>query len=173
MIPATAAQTIGPYWHLIRHPEWADLTRFGAEGNRITVTGRITDGDARPVTDACVELWQASPAAGATFPGWGRSATDGDGCFNFVTLKPEAVPGRGNTLQAPHCAITILARGIMTSLRTRLYFADEPLNDTDPLLSLIEAPDRRATLIAQPAGPAAWRLDISLQGGNETVFLEV
>ena len=26
----TASQTIGPYWHLIEHPEFADLTRFGA-----------------------------------------------------------------------------------------------------------------------------------------------
>ena len=29
MIPATAAQTIGPFWHLIEDPAMADLTRFG------------------------------------------------------------------------------------------------------------------------------------------------
>jgi protocatechuate 3,4-dioxygenase alpha subunit len=173
VIPATASQTIGPYWHLIRHPEWADLTRLGAEGPRIEILGRITDGDAKPVTDACVELWQASPAQDATFPGWGRAATDADGMFRFVTLKPGPVAGRGNAMQAPHCALTILARGIMTSLRTRLYFADEALNETDPVLALIEDPVRRATLVAQPAGPAAWRLDISLQGGNETVFFGI
>jgi len=43
MPAATASQTIGPYWHLIEHKEWADLTRFGAEipGDRIgaIVTG--------------------------------------------------------------------------------------------------------------------------------------
>jgi len=27
---ATSSQTIGPFWHLIEHPEWADLTRFCA-----------------------------------------------------------------------------------------------------------------------------------------------
>ena len=29
---ATASQTIGPYWHLLEDPSWADLTRFGATG---------------------------------------------------------------------------------------------------------------------------------------------
>jgi protocatechuate 3,4-dioxygenase alpha subunit len=125
------------------------------------------------VTDACVELWQVSPAQDDKFPGWGRSATDGDGVFRFTTIRPGPVPGRGNALQAPHCALTILARGIMTCLRTRVYFAGEPLNDTDPLLALIDDPARRATLIARQDGPDAWRMDIRLQGGEETVFLEV
>ena len=42
---ATASQTIGPYWHLIEDKGWADLTRFGAEGETITLTGRVLDGD--------------------------------------------------------------------------------------------------------------------------------
>ena len=44
MLVATSSQTIGPYWGLIEHPEMADLTRFGAEGQRLTLHGRITDG---------------------------------------------------------------------------------------------------------------------------------
>jgi protocatechuate 3,4-dioxygenase, alpha subunit len=35
MPAATRSQTIGPFWHLIEHPEWADLTRFGAEGEHV------------------------------------------------------------------------------------------------------------------------------------------
>ena len=35
MSTATASQTIGPYWHLIEDETWADLTRFGATGERI------------------------------------------------------------------------------------------------------------------------------------------
>ncbi|TCZ53638.1 protocatechuate 3,4-dioxygenase subunit alpha [Roseicella aquatilis] len=170
---ATASQTIGPYWHLIEHPEMADLTRFGAEGERIEVTGRITDGEGLPVADAAVEIWQASPAADARFPGHGRAATDPDGRFRFVTLKPGPVPGPGNQTQAPHLSVVLLARGLLTALRTRVYFAGEPLNETDPLLSAIEDSAERATLIARPAGPGAWTLDIRLQGEGETVFLEV
>lgn len=173
MVAATASQTIGPYWHMIDHPEWADLTRFGAPGERVRVSGRITDGAGAPVGDACVEIWQASPATDERFPGWGRSATDPDGVFRFTTLRPGPVPGLGNALQAPHLAITVLARGLMTGLRTRLYFAGEALNETDPLLSSIEDPAERATLVARQEGPDAWRLDIRLQGEGETVFLDV
>jgi protocatechuate 3,4-dioxygenase, alpha subunit len=173
MPAATASQTIGPYWHLVEHPEWADLTRFGAEGERITVSGRITDGAGAAVTDACVEIWQASPPADDRFPGFGRAGTDAEGRFRFTTLKPGPVPGRGNAQQAPHLAVTILARGLMTGLRTRIYFADDPLNEMDPLLSSLVDPAERATLIARAEGPGSWRLDMVLQGEGETVFLEV
>ena len=173
MTAATAAQTIGPFWHLIHDPSLADLTRFGAAGEKLTLTGKVTDGDGALVTDACIELWQASPAATETFPGFGRSATDSTGTYRFTTLKPGPVPGLGNTQQAPHFAINILARGIITRLYTRAYFAAEKLNDADPLLTLIESPARRATLIAHPDGPGVWRLDIRLQGDGETVFIAV
>jgi protocatechuate 3,4-dioxygenase, alpha subunit len=87
------------------------------------------------------------------------------------------VPGRGNAQQAPHFAITILARGLLKALTTRAYFAGEPLNETDPLLSSIEDPARRATLIAKPVGADGWRIDIRLQRGalgeTETVFLDI
>ncbi len=173
MPPATAAQTIGPFWHLLDDAQLADLTRFGAPGERVELVGRITDGDGALVTDACVELWQASPPADPTFPGWGRCASNAAGEFRFTTLRPGPVPGLGNTQQAPHFAITLLARGILTRLCTRAYFDGDPLNDADPLLGAIEDPARRATLIAHPDGPARWRLDIRMQGDGETVFLDV
>jgi protocatechuate 3,4-dioxygenase alpha subunit len=170
---ATAAQTIGPYWHLIDDPTLADLTRFGAEGERVVLTGRVTDGDGALVADGCIELWQASPAASDIFPGWGRCATNPQGEFRFTTLKPGPVPGRGNAMQAPHFAINILARGILTRLYTRAYFEGEALNETDPLLGLVEDPARRSTLIAKPEGAGVWRMDIRLQGEEETVFIDV
>ena len=169
---ATAGQTIGPYWHLIEHPEFANLTRFGADGLRMTLTGRLTDGDGAPVMDGCVELWQASPAASDTFPGYGRAATDRDGVFRFTTIMPGPVPGPGNAQQAPHLAINLLMRGVLSRLVTRVYFPEEPLNETDPILSLIEDPARRATLIARATGRDTFHIDIRLQGEGETVFME-
>ena len=169
---ATAFQTIGPFWHLFEDAAQADLTRFGAEGEKLVLIGKITDGTGALVTDAAVEIFQASPAASEKFPGWGRARTNANGEFRFITIKPGAVPGRGNTLQAPHFAINIFARGILTRLYTRAYFANDPLNAADPLLNLIEDPQRRATLIATPEGVAVWRKDIVLQGDGETVFIE-
>jgi len=178
-LPATASQTAGPYWHLIDFPAWADLLRADGPnaaipGERITLSGRITDGDGAPCPDMMVEIWQAGPdgAYDGGFHGYGRCATDNDGRFRFTTLKPGPVRGAGNSFQAPHVAITLFARGLLTHLVTRLYFAGEPLNDQDPVLAAIPA-ERRGTVIAEPDGPGAWRLDIRLQGAGETVFLEV
>jgi protocatechuate 3,4-dioxygenase alpha subunit len=122
-------------------------------------------------------LWPAEPPADESFPAFGRSRTDEAGKFQFKTLRPGPVPGHGNAQQAPHFAITILARGLLKALVTRTYFAGEPLNETDPLLSSIEDPRRRATLMAQPDGADCWRIDIRLQRGKvgepEAVFLDV
>ena len=177
MRSATSSQTIGPFWHLIEHPEWADLTRFGAAGARLTLTGSVKDGDGNPVTDAAVELWQADPPADETFPGFGRCRTDERGEFRFNTVKPGPMPGRGNAQQAPHFAICLHARGLLKPVMTRAYLDGDPLNETDPLLSSIEDAKRRATLLARSVGESQWRLDIRLQRGphgeTETVFLDI
>jgi protocatechuate 3,4-dioxygenase alpha subunit len=170
---ATAQQTIGPYWHLLEEPDWNDLTRFGAIGDIIELTGTITDGEPAPVADAAVEIWQTSPKHDDTFTGFGRTRSDAKGFFKFKTLKPGPVPGLGNALQAPHVAIAIHARGLLRPLATRLYFPNEPLNETDPVLSLIEDQAARKTLIARQTSETSWHLDIRLQGENETVFMDV
>jgi protocatechuate 3,4-dioxygenase alpha subunit len=173
MAVATASQTIGPYWHLIEDAAWSDLTRFDAKGDKIVLTGTVFDGAGSTVTDAAIEIWQSSPAASEAFPGFGRCRTDASGSFRFTTLKPGPVPGLGNVQQAPHVAISIFARGLLKALTTRLYFQDDPLNETDPVLSLIEDPRHRASLIARQTGSGTWHLDITLQGENETVFMEI
>jgi protocatechuate 3,4-dioxygenase alpha subunit len=170
---ATSSQTIGPFWHLLEDASWADLTRFGAAGEVVTVEGRVLDGAGAPAADACIEIWQASPKTSESFPGFGRAATDVQGGFRFRTIRPEAVLGAGNALQAPHIALTIMARGLLFHLPTRMYFAGEPRNEEDPVLGLIEDPARRATLIAQAIKPGVWHLDIHLQGKAETVFFEI
>jgi len=157
MRPVTASQTIGPFWHALAEPALADLTRTGAAGPRLALAGRVLDGDGTPVTDACIEIWQATPAASPVFSGWGRCATDAHGEFAFTTLTPDA--------GAPYLAVAIFARGLVKPLWTRVYFADPG----DPLLAALPAA-RRQTLLARPE-EAGWRWDIRLQGDGETVFL--
>jgi protocatechuate 3,4-dioxygenase alpha subunit len=169
----TTSQTIGPYWHLLEDESWADLTRFGATGDVITLTGRVIDGAGKPLSDACVEIWQSDPPAGDIFTGFGRAATDPAGTFRFKTIKPSPVPGTGNRQQAPHLALTILARGLLFHLSTRIYFAADPANENDPILGLIEDPASRATLLAQEIAAGSWHIDIFLQGDKETVFFEI
>jgi protocatechuate 3,4-dioxygenase, alpha subunit len=190
LIP-TATQTAGPFFHfgLVR-PEWADLTDGGkATGDKIVLEGRVTDGDGAPLPDAIVEIWQANAAGKYDHPedvqgkaidrhfrGFGRAFTDKDGVYRFTTVKPGAVPGRGNALQAPHIAVSIAARGLLHHLFSRVYFAGDNLNAADPVLSSIDDPARQKTLIATPngtaGGAAVWRFDIVLQGVDETVFFD-
>ena len=172
-------QTVGPYWHLIDHGEWADLLRpdgpnAGVEGEGMILTGTIFDGAGVRVPDAMVEIWQADANGryDAGFQGFGRCRTDGQGRYRFTTLRPGPVPGRGNTTQAPHIQVMVFARGLLSHLTTRAYFAGDPCNADDPLLGLVPAA-RRHTLLAQEVLPGEWVLDIVLQGACETVFLDV
>jgi protocatechuate 3,4-dioxygenase alpha subunit len=190
LIP-TPSQTVGPFFHLgMARPKWSDLTSDNPAGEKIAIEGRVIDGDGAPVPDAVIELWQANAAGRYNHPddartdkpldphfrGFGRVATDAEGRFRVVTIKPGPVPGRGNALQAPHINIALFARGLLTHLFTRIYFADEAANGGDPLLSSIEDEAARRSLLARPAQgirPALYHFDIVLQGENETAFLDI
>lgn len=124
------------------------------------------------------------PPAG--FRGFGRSATDPDGYYRILTLRPGPLPCPDGSTEAPHLDVSVFARGLLDRVVTRIYFADEAkANAADPVLASIADDARRATLIAvaAPAGdPAAdtaaadgtvFRFDITLQGENETVFFDV
>ena len=91
-----------------------------------------------------------------TFSGFGRSGTDADGRFSFVTVKPGPVPGPDGSLQAPHIMVSVFARGLLKRLVTRIYFPDErESNAQDPVLSSIEDPEFRKTLVARDEGRRA------------------
>jgi protocatechuate 3,4-dioxygenase, alpha subunit len=186
-LQATTWQTVGPFFKI--GLEWLyseDVAGPGASGERITVEGRILDGDGRPVPDGVIEIWQANSLGKyahpedkqdkpmeAGFKGYGRVATDDNGRFRFTTIKPGRVPGPGDKPQAPHLAISVFTRGLLRRLITRMYFPDEPGNGEDFALGLVE-PARRATLIARPAAGSTNALEwnVVLQGANETVFFD-
>lgn len=172
---ATTSQTVGPYLHI--GMTWLvieNLARAGVPGERVTLEGRVLDGEGKPVNDASVEIWQANAKGryGAKgFRGFGRSNTDMEGRFRFKTIKPGRVPGPRGKLQAPHIAVNIFMRGQLKQLVTRIYFPGEPANDADPVLRLVPS-HRRHTLIAKKAKKSLeW--NILLQGRHETVFFDL
>ena len=182
----TPSQTVGPYLHL-GLTDARSISRIagdGAKGERVWVTFRVLDGEGVPVPDAMIELWQADSEGnyahqdndqdGGVFSGFGRLATAQDGSCTFETIQPGCVPGQGKTVQAPHINVSILGRGILKRLSTRLYFAGEPANAADPVLALVPE-DRCATLLAQPdpARTGNWIFDVHLRGESETVFFDV
>lgn len=158
----------------------------GTSGERVTIEGRVLDGDGIPVPDAILEIWQANSygkyahpedqqdkPVEASFSGYGRIPTNDAGEFRFTTVKPGQVPDRDGKLQAPHIAVSVFARGLLRRLVTRIYFPDESANATDFALSLVE-PSRRETLIAKKVASVSGALkwDVVLQGSNETVFFD-
>jgi protocatechuate 3,4-dioxygenase alpha subunit len=90
-----------------------------------------------------------------------------------VTVKPGAVPSSDGRPQAPHIDVLIFARGLLRQLVTRIYFPDEEAaNAADPLLSSIEDPAARSTLVARWLD-GALEFDVRLQGDNQTAFFEI
>ena len=183
----TSSQTVGPYVRIgFERFSLVELAPPGVAGERITLAGRLTDGDGKPLNDGVVEIWQANAhgkyahpedaqdkPVDALFRGFGRCLTDADGGFRFATIKPGRVPGPGGALQAPHIAVTVFSRGMLRHLFTRVYFPDDPTNAEDPILRLVPA-ERRATLIARAkGGRGAFEWNIRLQGADETVFFDV
>jgi protocatechuate 3,4-dioxygenase alpha subunit len=179
----TPSQTVGPYFAIgLTWPDGPFVVPEGTDG-AIRIRGRVTDGEGRPVPDAVVETWQADadgrfdhpddPRGAATgFRGFGRAATDRDGRFAILTVRPGPVPGPDGTTQAPHIAVSVFARGLLNRVVTRIYFPDQAeANAADPILATVPEA-RRATLVAQGAEDD-YRFDVRLQGEDETVFLDV
>jgi len=188
-IGQTPTQTIGPFFGpaLIR-PGLEMMVRPATRGERVIIEGRVLDGERAAVTDAMIEIWQANAEGrydhpedtqekllDAHFHGFGRTATDDAGWYRFHTIKPGPVPGIGAALQAPHINVAIFARGLLKRLATRIYFHDERLNASDPVLTTVP-PERHGTLIANTSASSpvlTLRFDIVLQGDNETVFFDI
>ena len=182
---ASGSQTVGPYLHI--GLTWLNTARIagpGVKGERITVQGRLLDGDGAAVSDGLIEIWQANGAGRYAHPedrqdkaldkgfrGFGRIPTDARGKFAFTTIKPGSVPGPGGKPQAPHLAVTIFMRGLLKQLSTRLYFPGEPANAQDPVLQRVPAA-RRATLVARRKAKGVLQWNIVLQGRDETVFFD-
>jgi protocatechuate 3,4-dioxygenase, alpha subunit len=182
---ASGHQTVGPYLHI--GLDWLttrDIAGRGIKGERVSIAGRLIDGNGDGVGDGLIEVWQANAAGKYAHPedkqpkpiekgwrGFGRIPTDAKGAFSFSTIKPGRVPGPDANAQAPHLVVAVFMRGLLKHLVTRIYFPDEPANIEDPILKLVPAA-RRATLVARRSGKNALEWNIVLQGKNETVFFD-
>ena len=184
---ATTSQTVGPFFSIgMCRSIKQNLADASVSGERVSIGGRVLDGEGQPVPDAILEIWQANSQGkyahteddqdkqlDANFSGYGRIPTNAEGKFHFTTIKPGQVPDPDGKLQAPHIVVSVFARGLLRRLVTRIYFPAEPANDLDFALTLVE-PARRATLIAKKLadGVGALEWNIVLQGSDETVFFD-
>lgn len=185
VVRRTPGQILGPYYPVIKPIEDdIDLTRLAgrqrrAAGQIIRVSGRVLAQSGRPVPDAQIEVWQADThgrynhpsdrtagRADPDFQGYADFRTDADGRYRFVSIKPGpyADVGAGG-MRAPHIHFQVTGR--INRLGTQLYFAGEPLNDTDRVLAFANAARDRLMLSTTPGadGAAAGTWDIVLRDG--------
>ena len=186
-IALTPSQTSGPYLEigLIGGPMSNHLLDE-SHPRAIRISGVLLDGVGDPVPDGMIEIWQANAAGRYAHPaddrdeipletgftGFGRSGTETDGTFAFVTVKPGRVPWVDGRLQAPHLLVGVFARGLLKRVATRMYFPDEEsANAEDPVLLGLE-PAERTTLVAR-VEDGQLRFDVVLQGAGHTTFFVV
>jgi protocatechuate 3,4-dioxygenase beta subunit len=198
VIPPTLSELTGPlFGHEALRENDSDLTKQHPGeplGERIIVTGRVTDEDGRPVRNTLIEIWQANSAGryiherdqhqaplDPNFTGAGRAITDDEGRYRFVSIKPGAYPWRNhpNAWRPAHIHFSLFGPSFLTRLVTQMYFPGDPLFPFDPIFNAIPDERIRARLISRfdietavPEWALGFQFDIVLRGRNATPFEE-
>jgi protocatechuate 3,4-dioxygenase beta subunit len=193
-IPHTLTETTGPAgaWGRLMGASLADLTtqhRGAPIGQRIIVSGRVLDEDARPVPDTMIEIWQANAAGryihkkdqwdaplDPNFTGAGRAITDDTGRYRFVTVRPGAYPwgNHCNAWRPAHIHLSLLGPAFATRLVTQMYFPDDPLIAIDPIANAVPMPFRNRMVArfdietTKPSWALGYLFDIVLRGRDAT-----
>jgi len=159
-------------------------------GERITVGGRVLDGEGRPVRHQLIEIWQANSAGryvhkrdqhpaplDPNFTGVGRAITGEDGSYRFTTIKPGPYPWRNhlNAWRPAHIHFSLFGTAFTQRLITQMYFPGDPLFSLDPIYQSVTDPAARERLIGAydheanvPEFSMAYSWDIVLTGPKST-----
>jgi protocatechuate 3,4-dioxygenase, beta subunit len=194
LLPHTISEITGPvFGHSAVGKTDNDLTaqHAGAPlGERIMVSGRVLDEDERPVGGALIEVWQANAAGrylhkcdqhnaplDPNFTGCGRTLTDDDGRYRFVSIKPGAYPwdNHPNAWRPAHIHFSLFGAGLLTRIVTQMYFPGDPLLQFDPIYNSIPDDAARSRLVSHfdwentvPAHALGFRFDVVLRGREAT-----
>jgi len=196
--PLALSQTLSEQTGPVYRPESLgplafDLTRQHPGvplGERILVEGRVLDCSGRPLRGTLVELWQANAAGryahendthdaplDPSFSGAGRTLTDDEGRYCFITIKPGAYPWRNhaNAWRPAHLHFSLLGPAFASRLVTQMYFPGDPLLPLDPIFNSIPDPRARERLIARfdldvtrPEWALGYHFDLVLRGRDDT-----
>jgi protocatechuate 3,4-dioxygenase beta subunit len=184
--PVYGHESVGPLDH--------DLTKNAVKngeplGERIIVTGRILDEDARPVRNTLIEIWQANAAGryihkvdqhnaplDPNFLGAGRCLTDDQGRYKFYSIKPGAYPwaNHHNAWRPNHIHFSLLGPSFATRLVTQMYFPGDPLLALDPIFQSTPKVAQERLIshfsidLTEPGFALGYEYDIILRGRRAT-----
>jgi protocatechuate 3,4-dioxygenase beta subunit len=196
---STPAEETGPrFGHSLIGPLDNDLIRnfTGGEslalGERIRVHGQVLDETGRPVPHTLLEIWQANAGGryrhikdtyfaplDPNFGGCGRTLTDEQGRYEFMTIRPGAYPwpNRANDWRPMHIHFSVFGHAFGQRLITQMYFQGDPLIDLCPIAATVRDRSQLDRLVAPLDLPnsrgmdyLAYRFDIVLRGRRQTMF---
>ena len=196
LLPHTLSEITGPvFGHEAIGETDNDLTRqhLGEPlGERIIVSGRVLDDNGHPVPNTLIEIWQTNAAGryrhhqdnhpaplDPNFNGAGRTMSDEQGRYRFITIKPGAYPWKNhnNAWRPAHIHFSLFGTAFATRLVTQMYFPGDPLFAFDPIFQSIPDERARRRLIAdfdlattQPEWALGYQFDIVLRGREATPF---
>lgn len=196
---STPTEETGPrFGHGLIGPLDNDLIRNYAQGDglaigeRIRVHGRVVDETGRGVAHTLVEVWQANAGGryrhvkdtyfaplDPNFGGCGRTLTDAEGRYEFMTIRPGAYPwpNRANDWRPMHIHFSVFGHAFGQRLITQMYFEGDPLIGRCPIAATIKDRSQLDRLVApldlgQSRGMdyLAYKFDIVLRGRRQTMF---
>lgn len=163
-----------------------------AIGERIVMYGRVLDERGRGVPHTLVEIWQANAGGryrhkkdgylaplDPNFGGAGRTLTDAEGNYQFLTIRPGAYPwpNRGNDWRPMHIHISVFGHSFGQRLITQMYFEGDPLIPLCPIAATIKDRAQLDRLVApldmansKPLDYLAYKFDIVLRGRRQSMF---
>ncbi len=164
----------------------------GAIGERILMHGRVMDEFGRPVPNTLVEIWQANAGGryrhvrdtyfaplDPNFGGCGRTLTDDQGRYQFLTIRPGAYPwpNRANDWRPMHVHISVFGHSFGQRLITQMYFEGDPLINLCPIAATVKSRSQLDALVApldlsmsRPLDYLAYKFDIVLRGRRQSMF---
>ena len=164
----------------------------GAIGERILMHGRVMDEFGRPVPNTLLEIWQANAGGryrhvrdtyfaplDPNFGGCGRTLTDDQGRYQFLTIRPGAYPwpNRANDWRPMHVHISVFGHSFGQRLITQMYFEGDPLINLCPIAATVKSRSQLDALVApldlsmsRPLDYLAYKFDIVLRGRRQSMF---
>jgi protocatechuate 3,4-dioxygenase beta subunit len=141
------------------------------------------------VRNTLVEVWQANAAGryvhkvdqhdaplDPNFLGAGRTMTDGEGRYRFLSIKPGAYPwgNHPNAWRPNHIHFSLFGEHFASRLVTQMYFPGDPLLDLDPIYQGTPAGARERLVsrfeldVTEPGFALGYVFDIVLRGAMQT-----
>ena len=194
VLPHTLSERTGPVFgqDTVRERDHDLTAQHAGEplGERIAISGRLLNEGGKPVRGALIEVWQANAAGrykhrmdqhhaplDPNFSGFGRTLTDAEGRYKFISIKPGAYPwgNHANAWRPAHIHFSIFGAGLLSRLVTQMYFPGDPLLAYDPIYNCTPDEKAKQRLISMfdwdntsPEFALGYRFDIVLRGRDAT-----